>query len=56
LHTPTQKPSGGRVRYVTTVRRFIVQPAGFTKTGVRPKMFYRDGQYIDDIIMTIDLS
>lgn len=33
----------------------VYEKIGFTKTGVRPNMFFRNGRYIDDIIMTMEL-
>jgi RimJ/RimL family protein N-acetyltransferase len=33
----------------------VYEKVGFTRTGVRPKMFFRDGQYIDDVIMSMEL-
>lgn len=33
----------------------VYEKIGFTKTGVRPNMYFRNGQYIDDVIMTMVL-
>jgi RimJ/RimL family protein N-acetyltransferase len=33
----------------------VYEKVGFTRTGIRPKMFFRNGQYIDDVIMTMEL-
>ena len=34
----------------------VYEKVGFRKTGVRPKFIFRNGQYIDDIIMTMELT
>ena len=34
----------------------VYEKVGFTKTRVRPKMYLRNGRYIDDILMTMELA
>lgn len=34
----------------------VYEKVGFKKTGTRPKLFYRNGKYIDEVIMTQELE
>ena len=35
---------------------YVYEKVGFTKTGRRPSVFYRNGKYIDEVIMTQELE
>lgn len=39
-----------------TMAHQVYTNVGFKVTGRKPKIFFRDGKYIDDVIMTLDIS